>query len=209
MMTIPAADYAAPLYLSIGILCSLFCGRRDDAWPTVSASLAVAASVYEAEHLTRIDGSPAVQDDVGDDLRGPQSVQHIYPVIDGWVTIFAVSPEHRTALADVLDVAIDAVDVRAIEHAVRDRSVDDVVARLTAVGVPAAPSVAPRDVATDVQVVASDLLITLEHPKIGSVVQVDIPFSMSRNAPRVRGAAPVLPGDASKWPTEPPGAPTR
>ena len=60
MMTIPASDYASPLYLAIGILCSLFEGRRNDTWPTVSASLAVAASVYEAEHLTQIDGKPAV-----------------------------------------------------------------------------------------------------------------------------------------------------
>ena len=207
MMTIPASDYASPLYLSIGILCSLFSGRRDDAWPTVSASLAVAASVYEAEHLTRIDGTAAVRDEVGDDLRGPRGDQHISPVADGWVTIFAVSPEHRAALASAL--AVDPADVRRLEDALRDRSVDDVVAQLTAAGVPAAPSVAPRDVAADAQVVACDLLITLEHPKIGRVVQVGIPYSLSRNRPRVRGAAPVLPGDVSKWPTEPPGPPTR
>ncbi len=93
MMTIPASDYASPLYLSIGILCSLFAGRRSDTWPTVSASLAVAASVYEAEHLTRIDGTRAVRDDVGDDLHGPSADRHIYRLADGWVTVFAVSPE--------------------------------------------------------------------------------------------------------------------
>ena len=204
MMTIPASDYASPLYLSIGILCSLFAGRRSDTWPTVSASLAVAASVYEAEHLTRIDGTRAARDDVGDDLHGPSADRHIYRLADGWVTVFAVSPESRGALAEALGV--DRIDVPVLEGALRDRSVDDVVAVLTAAGVPAAPSVGPREVASDPQVVACDLLVTLEHPKIGRVVQVGIPYSLSRNRPRVRGAAPRLAGDVSMWPTEVPGA---
>ena len=59
---------------------------------------------------------------------------------------------------------------------------------------------------SDPQVAACDLLVTLEHPKIGRVVQVGIPYSLSRNRPRVRGPAPVLAGDVSRWPTEVPGA---
>jgi formyl-CoA transferase len=204
MMTIPASDYASPLYLAIGILCSLFEGRRNGTWPTVSASLAVAASVYEAEHLTRIDGKPAVRDHVGDDLRGPSADRRIYCVADGWVTVCAVSAEQRAALASALDV--DAVEVAVLDEALRHRSVDDVVALLTAAGVPAARSVGPREVVSDPQVAACNLLVTSEHPKIGRVVQVGIPYSLSRNRPRIQGPAPVMAGDASRWPTEVPGA---
>src|SRR5665213_4133058 len=65
MMTVPACDYAAPIFLSIGILCSLLRGRRTGQGATVDASLAVAASVYEAEQLAVVADSPAVRDDVG------------------------------------------------------------------------------------------------------------------------------------------------
>jgi crotonobetainyl-CoA:carnitine CoA-transferase CaiB-like acyl-CoA transferase len=189
MMTVPACDYAAPLYLAIGVLTGLLTGRRSGAWPTVTASLASAASVYQAEHLVRIDGEPSTPDDVGPDLRGPDAARRIYQAADGWVTVFAPSAAQQAALCDV--VGVGSPD--ALEEAFRSLHVEPVVAALSAAGVPAAPSVLPQDVARDPQVIDGGLLTTLEHPTLGRLVQVDIPFSLSLTPPRIQGPAPLLP----------------
>jgi crotonobetainyl-CoA:carnitine CoA-transferase CaiB-like acyl-CoA transferase len=194
MMTVPACDYAAPLYLSIGILCSLLRGRRMDSigsrGATVDASLAVAASVYEAEHLAVIGGSSGVHDDVGPHLRGPDGARQIYPVADGWVVIFAATRAQQDALCRCLQIA--SPEIEAVAAAVHGWVAAELVETLGAAGIAAARSVLPQEVSGDAQVISRGLLCALEHPTWGRVVQVGIPFSLSRNRPAVRSVAPVL-----------------
>jgi crotonobetainyl-CoA:carnitine CoA-transferase CaiB-like acyl-CoA transferase len=194
MMTVPACDYAAPLYLSIGILCSLL--RRERTGPdgprgaTVDASLAVAASVYEAEHLAVIGGSAHVRDTVGPYLRGPDGARQIYRVADGWVAVFAGSQRQREALGDCLGLATFEIDT--VARALEGRLTAEVLETLAAAGVPAARSVLPQEVSADAQVRSRGLLVTLQHPTWGRVVQVGPPLSLSRSKPVVRSAAPTL-----------------
>ena len=151
MMTVPACDYAAPVYLAIGIVCGLLARLRGAAGQTVTSSLAAAASVYEAEHLTRIEPSRRVIDSVGANLRGPDATRRIYRVVGGWILVLAVSPEQQDALGRALGVG--ELDQTAVADALAPLSSDDALAMLEAAGVPAAPSVHPQEVASDPQVI--------------------------------------------------------
>jgi formyl-CoA transferase len=190
MMTVPACDYAAPVYLAIGIVCGLLARRRGVEGHTVTSSLAAAASVYEAEHLTCIEPSRRVIDSAGPDLRGPDATRRIYRVVDGWVLVLAGTPEQQDALGRALGVG--ELEQSAIADALAAISRDHALAMLGAAGVPAAPSVHPQEVADDPQVVARARLIELVHPRFGRAVQVDTPLTLSRSLNRVRWAAPEL-----------------
>ena len=196
MMTVPACDYAAPLYLGIGILCSLLSGRRAGEWPGVDTSLAVAASVYEAEHVARVGGLPPVRDGVGPQLQGPDGARQLYPVKDGWIVVYAATDQDRHALRRCLGVP--EPDVPAVGEALRELSVTAALRLLDAAEVPAAASVLPADVTGDAQVIDRELLVTLHHPTYGKTVQMGVPFSLSRSRPRVRWPAPELPGQPAR-----------
>jgi len=198
MMTVPAADYATGVCLAISVVCSLLNGRRKGDWLTVNASLATSATLLEAEHLTRIAGAERIRDDVGDDLRGPDGARHIYQVADGWVVVFASTAAARKSLMAALGA--DSTDSPAIAAALAGRSVAEVVNELGAVGVPVAPSVPPQQTADDVQVRSRGLLVPLQHPTHGWAVQVGLPFTLSRNTPRIRGHSPLLESERASTP---------
>jgi crotonobetainyl-CoA:carnitine CoA-transferase CaiB-like acyl-CoA transferase len=196
MMTVPACDYAAPLYLAIGILCSLLSGRRNGNSPGADASLAVAASVYEAEHLSRVEGLPPVRDGVGPQLQGPDGGRHLYPVEDGWLVVYAATDRDREALRRAL--GLSSLSATVVGEALSGLTVTDALRLLDEAEVPAAASVQPAQVIGDAQVIDRELLLTLRHPTYGKTVQMGIPFSLSRSRPRVRGPAPELPEQAAR-----------
>jgi benzylsuccinate CoA-transferase BbsF subunit len=90
----------------------------------------------------------------------------------------------RQANADVLESLLG--------EWTRERTPQDVTHRLQAEGIPAFPSYNNQDLAEDPHLNDGDFYVYLEHPEVGAVQHVGIPWHMSRTPCAVRRPAPCL-----------------
>jgi crotonobetainyl-CoA:carnitine CoA-transferase CaiB-like acyl-CoA transferase len=182
-------DYGTGLLLAAGVVCALLGRSRGVAVTTVDASLAMTASLYQAGDVATLAVHGALDDQVGDEARGPSVGRRLYRTKDGWVTVFCATNAQVAQLAAVPGAA--GADERSVVAALEVLTTDDALIRLREAGVPAAPSVHHSAVPDDPQVVARGLLCHYEHPAAGRFVQVGIPLSLSVDTPAVRGPAPT------------------
>jgi len=185
-----ANDYGTGLLLAAGIVCALLGRARGAAVTTVQASLALTATLFQSEDVASLELRGSVPDLVGDDLLGPAPWCRLYRAKDGWVTVCCATDGQRVALARAL-TGTGSSSVEGLAEAVGSLPAEEVLSRLRAEGVPAAPSVHPSAVPDDPQVVARDLLRHYRHPAAGRFVQVGIPLSLSVDAPAVKCPAPT------------------
>jgi crotonobetainyl-CoA:carnitine CoA-transferase CaiB-like acyl-CoA transferase len=71
-------------------------------------------------------------------------------------------------------------------------SPEEVTAQLQAAGIPAAPAMSNKELATDPHLNSRSIFVSLEHPEVGVQQHVGIPWQMSKTALHVRRAAPTL-----------------
>lgn len=79
-----------------------------------------------------------------------------------------------------------------------DQDPDALVARLQAVDVAAFGSARNRDLAEDAHLLERGFPVTLEHPEVGAMMHLGVPWRMSRSDARVRRAAPCLGQDTDQ-----------
>jgi len=184
-----ANDYGTGIHLAVGIVLGLLARARGVAVASVDASLMMTATFFQSEHVAQIALRGQPDDDGGDDLGGPTPTCHLYEAQDGWVVVCAVTPEHRAALGQALDVA--ELSVPALAAAVGALTVAAAGARLGDRGVPVAASVHPCAVPDDPQVAGGTPLSTVRHPVAGRFTQVGVPLWLSADVPAVKGPAPA------------------
>jgi crotonobetainyl-CoA:carnitine CoA-transferase CaiB-like acyl-CoA transferase len=88
------------------------------------------------------------------------------------------------------------------QEALLDRSAEQWLTLLDDAGVPCAPVLKRREVIDHPQVVASDLLIELEHPEAGTIRQTRPAARFSKSTPELRNGAPALGADTDAILTE-------
>jgi crotonobetainyl-CoA:carnitine CoA-transferase CaiB-like acyl-CoA transferase len=72
------------------------------------------------------------------------------------------------------------------------RSPEEATAQLQAAGIPSAPSMSNKDLATDPHLNSRPILIYLDHPEVGKKQHVGIPWQLSKTPLSVRRPAPIL-----------------
>jgi formyl-CoA transferase len=109
---------------------------------------------------------------------------------DGWVFIHT-SPR-------MVDRLIEGMGVKTLnnkedlEKWVAEHKIDDILNYLLAVGVPVAPINSLKEVTEDPHVMQRDILISLEHPKAGTVRSPNHPIKYSGVNPKMRFSAPLI-----------------
>ena len=184
-------DYGTGLLLAAGIVCALLGRARGTAVQTVDASLALMATLYQSEDVAALAVRGVLDDHVGANRHGPGVGQRLYRAGDGWVAVCCVTDEHLSGLGRALGGGTEGPDVAEMAEVAGALSVNDLLARLHAEGVPAVASLHPSAVPDDPQVVARGLLCHFRHPAAGRFVQVGIPLGLSVDAPAVKGPAPT------------------
>lgn len=79
-----------------------------------------------------------------------------------------------------------------VEKWASKRKVDEIISSLIAVGVPAAPINSLREIAEDLHVKYRDMIVSLEHPKTGSLRSPNQPIKYYGVETEMRYAAPLL-----------------
>jgi crotonobetainyl-CoA:carnitine CoA-transferase CaiB-like acyl-CoA transferase len=97
------------------------------------------------------------------------------------------SNEARKQNEDALDAILDTWTA--------DRDRFALAEDLQRVGVPAYPSMTPKDLVEDPQLIARDYFERHEHPVVGRRVHAGIPWRLAEGPNGVRSAAPLLGAD--------------
>jgi crotonobetainyl-CoA:carnitine CoA-transferase CaiB-like acyl-CoA transferase len=190
-------DYGTGLLLAAGVVLALLGRARGAAVTTVDASLALTATLFQSEDVAALATSGVVPDRVGDDLAGPSVGWRLYRAADGWVTVCCATGPQSAGLQRVCGFGDNGgagdgeLTADQVAHVVGSLTVDEVLTRLRAEGVPAARSAHHSVVPDDPQVVARELLRRYRHPAAGRFVQVGIPLSLSVDEAAVKGPAPT------------------
>jgi crotonobetainyl-CoA:carnitine CoA-transferase CaiB-like acyl-CoA transferase len=127
---------------------------------------------------------------------------------DGWITVGAANQKNWLRLVEVLDAAELAADPRFADNAARMRHLGDLEAqlspyfqarssadwleRLEAAGIPAGPVLNIAEMHADPQTKAREMVVEVEHSRLGAVRTLGLPVKFSRTPGAVRTGAPVF-----------------
>ncbi len=204
---VPLTDLGAALFALIGILAALEYRRRTGAGQHVDASLVdagVALSVWEATEYFAGASEPTP---LGSAHRMVAPYQ-AFLCADGAVTIGASTDLLFQRLCDALghpewpglaEFADNASRVRhraalaeRIESVTRQRPRSHWLAAFEASDIPSGPINSYAEAFADPQILARDMVVTLDHPTLGTMRTLGSPIKLSATPPDVRRRAPHL-----------------
>jgi len=204
---VPYADYSTALSLAIGVTMALLHRERTGEGQHVEAALLPSCLMMANSMLIEREVLGVDKPRVGN--RGTAVAPcDLYRVDDGWVLLqVAGQPmfERWCRLVgrdDLIDDPRFASDDSRWEHGdllndimqgwCAGRTRDDLVARLEAAKLPAAPMLSTDEVVRDPHVEAMGFLQRVDYPGAGPVPITVTPFQMSSTPGSIRGRAPLL-----------------
>jgi formyl-CoA transferase len=209
---VPLTDLGAGLFALVGILAALEHRHNTGEGQHVDTSLleaGVGLSVWEA---TQYFSGRGIPERLGSAHRMSAPYQ-AFRCADGYITIGGANDRAFLRLCGVLghpewaerpEFRTDGLRTRhrddlaaRIEQVTRDQSCGHWLALFDAHGIPCGPINDYAQVFDDPQVLARDLVVTTDHPTLGSMRSLGSPIKMSATPPDVRRRAPLL-GEHSK-----------
>lgn len=221
-----------PLHGAIAILAALWRRRRTDRGEYIELSQleSTVNAIGPAVLAAQLDNRSSVRAGNEDQHARPHGV---YPSRgdDSWVAIAVQSPAQWETLGRALRLADDVIGGRAeeldgeqlatidraIAGATAQREGDELAAELRTAGIPASVVNSSRGLLSDIQLVAREHWVTLDHPEMGPSVYDGIPYRLSKTPGRLYSPAPLLgehteevcerllgadPADYERWATE-------
>jgi crotonobetainyl-CoA:carnitine CoA-transferase CaiB-like acyl-CoA transferase len=205
----PIADLVAGLYAALGIVAALLArgtaapGRGQQVEASLTGGLISMLAYFSAQHFA----TGQVPERTGNDhpVVYPYGLFH---AADGEVAIAPSTQVHVRRLLEALDLAPllddpdfadNAARVRnrerlreLIERRIQDATVDVWIERLNRAGVPCGRVMDLRDVFTDPQVLAQEMVLEVEQPGYGPVRMTGFPIKLDGTPARIRRPAPAL-----------------
>jgi crotonobetainyl-CoA:carnitine CoA-transferase CaiB-like acyl-CoA transferase len=201
------ADFSGGAHLLVALLAALLHRERTGEGQELGVSLLDATAIMLANY------SVAVLD--GDAEIGPMGSGHpqlvpfqAFPTADGHVVIATGTNKLFRHLCRVLDREDLADDPRFSTNPERVRHRDALVGTLSAVlaerttaewiasfeaeEIPCAPVHTLREAFTDEQLVANDMVLAVEHPDVGTLHQIGIPYKFGATPCRIDRPPPRL-----------------
>ncbi len=130
-----------------------------------------------------------------------------FETADGWINVGAANQANWLRLLEVLEAPELARDARFADNVARMAHVAELVAALTphfrthttaawldrleAAGVPAGPVLSITEMHRDPQTVAREMVVDVEHSRLGAVKTIGLPIKLSETPGEVRHGAPV------------------
>jgi crotonobetainyl-CoA:carnitine CoA-transferase CaiB-like acyl-CoA transferase len=204
---VPVGDISAGMLAAMGILAAYIHRLKTGVGQLVDTSL-LEGSILNTAWVSAIFLATGVS---------PQAIGSAHPMAapyqalqtaDGWINVGAANQANWQRLVEVIDMPELAADARFTDNALRmqnlpalveilgerfqQRNTADWLGRLEAVGVPASPVLSIGDMLADPQVIARDMVVEVEHSRIGRTRALGSPVKFSQTPTRVSRAAPQL-----------------
>ena len=196
-------DYYAAALVASGVASALYERERSGRGQVVGVSLLRSALTMQSARLIWADGEPL---DVGRDMHSG-GVTGIHPAREGHLYLSANTPHFWKALCEKVGLAELAADARYDTVRKRAQQAAEIVPRLRSAllartafewealfgdEVPCAAARRVEDMFDHPQVLAEDIVTTLEHPVVGSYRGLTRPVTFSRTPGPAPFAAPTL-----------------
>jgi crotonobetainyl-CoA:carnitine CoA-transferase CaiB-like acyl-CoA transferase len=206
-MPVAISDVTTGMFAAIAILGALTARGQSGRGQKVEAALydsAVAMGLYEAAQFFATGLTPAR---LGQGHRGGVPYQ-VFRTSDGWMTVGASSQKHWERFCGVLGCTELLNDERFTTNILRVENRRELIPlleplmsgkpnahwmrELEAVGIPAGPVQTYDQVYRDPQVLEREMVVEMEHPKVGTLRVLGVPFKLSDTPAGIRRRSPRL-----------------
>jgi crotonobetainyl-CoA:carnitine CoA-transferase CaiB-like acyl-CoA transferase len=203
----PITDISAGILAAMGVLAAYIHRLKTGAGQLVDTSLleAVVTTTYWQSAICLETGKSPGSIGSAHPLSAPyQALQ----TQDGWINIGAANQANWQRLVEVIEMPELGKDSRFVDNAARmknlpvlieiltarflTRKTSDWLARLEAAGVPAGPVLSIGEMLTDPQVLARQMVMEVEHSRIGRMKTLGPPVKFSATPSGVKRGAPQL-----------------
>jgi crotonobetainyl-CoA:carnitine CoA-transferase CaiB-like acyl-CoA transferase len=203
----PVTDITAGILACVGILAALHARETTGQGQMVDTSLYEAGIVHTYWHsaICFATGRPPGPLGTAHPLNAPYQA---FPASDGWITVGAANQANWLRLLEALESPELADDPRfktnpdrmhnlaALEATLtpifQRRTSAEWLRRLEDVGVPAGPVLDIRQMQSDPQALAREMIVETEHPTAGNARAIGLPIKFSETPGGVRRPAPLF-----------------
>lgn len=189
------ADQSGSMMLAYAIMLALWERETTGEGQKIEISLLAQALTMQANDLVQVEGDFVEVGTAGGPARG---ALFCYKCIDGlYLTLVAVTPRQWKNLCKVTDLEHLINDSRFVDFDDRRNMAQELFEIFSAIfatrtreewltllrdaDVPASAVLERDEVFIDKQVVANNMFVTQEHPDVGNVKTVNVPFTMSKS----------------------------
>lgn len=203
----PVTDVNAGLLAALGIVSAYLHKLKTGEGQFIDTSL-FEAGIQTTFHQSAIFLASGISPDPLGSAHPLSAPYQAYPTADGWVTVGAGNQTLWPRLAEVLGAPALAEDDRfaspngrmdnldqlnaELEPLFRKRTTEDWLTILEDIGIPAGPVQSIGDMASDPQALARDMIVEVEHSRVGPVRTLGTPVKLQSTPTNIRRAAPVL-----------------
>ena len=209
---VPAADTVAGFLAAQGILAALFARERTGRGQRVDVALLDALLAFQAVPLAMYlaSGEPPGRTGSAAPYAAPNEA---FPTRDGFIMVAAYTPERWARLCELVgrpelvrDPRFDSNAARVRHRAAlrealipifRTRTSVEWISVLDAADIVCGPVATYAEVAAHPQVAHNEMVVTLDHPRLGRTAVVGSPLRLSETPTSVAAPAP-LPGEHSE-----------
>ena len=204
---VPVGDISAGMLAAMGILAAYIHRLKTGAGQLVDTSL-LEGSIVNTAWVSAIFLATGVSPQALGSAHPMAAPYQALQTADGWINIGAANQANWLRLVEVVELPELARDPRFVDNAARmqnlpalieilskklsRRNAADWLARLEAVGVPASPVLSIGDMLADPQVLARDMVVEVEHSRIGRTRALGSPVKFSATPTRIERGAPLL-----------------
>ena len=203
----PVSDVCGGMNGAIGILTALAARNRTGRGQHVDTSLfesGISLGVYEAANVF---ANGEVPERLGQAHRGSAPYQ-LFPTSDGYVTVGGAQDNFWRGTCKILGceqlvedprfkskaerVANNKELVSELEVFFRRQSTSKLCKAFDEVGIPAGPVMNHVEVYNDPQTLAREMVVQVEHSKLGQMKTIGIPVKLSDTPGKITRSAPLL-----------------
>jgi crotonobetainyl-CoA:carnitine CoA-transferase CaiB-like acyl-CoA transferase len=202
-LTCAICDYGAAMLSALGCILALRARQKTGLGQFCSTTLLQAAMAFQAGEFIFYDGRPDMENGAPE-RRGASALSRAYQARDGeWLFLTLDSAAQWRALGGIfpslpqLDYAAAAREpadgrlASALADEFRKLDRDHALARLAGAKIPATPVNHFRDLFSDPQIAANQLLAQLDHSQWGKVWQTGLLMKFSATPGSIERAAPL------------------
>lgn len=204
---VPVGDIGAGMLAAMGILAAYIHRFKTGEGQRVDTSL-LEASIVNTAWVSAIFLATGVSPGAIGSAHPMAAPYQAIQTANGWINIGAANQANWLRLVEVIEMPELVEDPRFTNNAERmehipelidiltsrfkQRSTSDWLTRLEAVGVPAGPVLSIGDMLKDPQVLARDMVVEVEHSRLGPVKALGSPVKFSHSPTSILRGAPML-----------------